>query len=236
MTIRLGSSEFQEFRSIIIVDGVDVLLCNKSSETGAYVVTGIIYDRLGKELFRIVDNEWIGPIDAWDVEQVGRRSTIRSSPKNVAFEAIMDKRKSELNITKLDMFFAPFHVVIDSGGLLVGQYDENGNQSIYFAIDGIFRHGHCALYLDSNRVSHYKPSGMKMVGGKGAWIEGTGIWMGFGPSQTLLHRLRIYNNGCEVVAQKAIIKSIEPSAGQNYFELGSIDIQVIEHPLWPEEE
>jgi hypothetical protein len=236
LTVRLGSSEFQEFRSIINIDGVDVLSYNKSSETGAYVVTGIFYDRLGKELFRIVENEWIGPIDAWDVEQVGRRLTIRSSPKNVVFEAMKDNDKSELNITRLDMFFAPFHVAIDSGSLLVGQYDENGNQSIYFAIDGIFRYGDCALYLDSNRVSQLKPSGMKMVGGKGAWIEGTGIWMGFGSSQALLHRIRIYNNGCEVVAKEAIKKSIEPSAGQNYFVLGSLDIQVIEHPLWTEEE
>lgn len=236
LSVSLGSSEFKEFRSIINIDGVDVLSYQKSSETDAYSVSGIFYDQFGKELFRIVNNEWIGPIDVWDVEQVGCRLTIKSSPKRVVFEAIKDNDKSELSITKLDMYFPPFHVVIDSGRFLVGQYGEDINESAYFEIDGTFNHGDCALYLDSKRSPQLKPSEVRMEGGKGAWVEGTGIWIGYGSGQILLRRIQFFNNGCEIGARNVIKKSIELSADQNYFVVGRLDVRFIEHPLWIEQE
>jgi hypothetical protein len=236
LVVKLGSCEFREFRSIINVDGIDVLSYKKCSETGAYTVTGTFYDQRGKELFRIVDNEWIGPLDVWDVEQVGRRLTIRNSPKGVIFEAIKNNENSLLSITKLDMHIPPFHVILEPGRFLVGQYRGDLSESVYFEIDGSFEHGSCSLYLDSSRSSQLKPSEVKMVGGKGAWIEGTGIWIGYGASRMLLRQIKVANNGCQFGVKPKNRKSINPKPDQNYFIVGSLEIRVIEHPLWTEEE
>lgn len=236
LVVKLGSCEFREFRSVINIDGTDVLSYKKCSETGTYTVSGVFYDQRGTELFRIVDNEWIGPLDVWDVEQVGRRLTIRNSPRGVVFEAIKDNENSLLSITKLDMHFPPFHVVLEPGRFLVGQYGEGSSESVYFEIDGSFSHGSCSLYLDSSRSSQLKPSEVKMVGGKGAWIEGTGIWVGYGAGQMLLRQIKVANNGCQFGDKTKNIKSIDPKPDQNYFVVGSLEVRVVQHPIWTEEE
>lgn len=236
LSIKLGPSEFKEFRSIININGIDVLSYQKSSESDGYSVSGVFYDNQGKELFRIVNNEWIGPIDVWDVEQVGCRLTIKNAPDRVVFDAVKNNEKSELHILKLDMYFPPFHIFIDSGRLIIGQFGENKKESFYFGIDGEFNHGDCAIYLDSNKTMQLKPSEVKMVGGKGAWIDGSGIWIGFGAKKMSPRHIQYFNNGCETGVRNTIKKSIIPRENQNYFVVGVLEVRVIEHPLWTEEE
>ena len=61
LNIQLGYSLFREFKSIINIDGKDVLSYLFDEESDSYVVSGAFYGLDGKELFRIENNEWIGP-------------------------------------------------------------------------------------------------------------------------------------------------------------------------------
>lgn len=76
-TIKLGTCSFTGFQSIININGRNVLSYQITDGTPPYLVSGLFCDESGRELFRIVDNEWIGPVDVWDVEQTGRSLIIR---------------------------------------------------------------------------------------------------------------------------------------------------------------
>lgn len=236
LKINLGKCEFNNFRSIINIDGVDVLSYKKSDESDLFTVTGIFNDQSGKELFRLEENEWIGPVHMWDVIQKGRDLIINKSHRDVVFHATKNNKDSSLTIKKLNMYFPPFHVEIESGILKISQHEERSTNSVSFEINGSFSHGDCAIYLDSSRASQLIPSTLKIVGGKGLWIEGTGIWIGFGSSQMLLKEVNFHNNGCQIGFQKTTKKSITPTEGQNYFIFGHLETRLIYHPLWTEEQ
>ena len=77
-TIWVGPNEIININKILTIDNHVVLSINPSEIVGRpYKISGEFYDKSGKLLFKIVNNEWIGSTKSWDIETVGRTITIR---------------------------------------------------------------------------------------------------------------------------------------------------------------
>lgn len=178
-TIKLGSCSFSNFQSIININGRNILSYQITDGTPPYVVSGLFFDEQGRELFKIENNEWIGPVDIWDIEQTGRVLCIRRGPKEIIFRAEKNPEDNVLIITNLDMYFPPFHVFLSPMEFLVGQYCESENYGLYLGLtNGRFEYGDYALYLNSEGQDVPKFKGLDFVGGEGAFVRGTGIIVG----------------------------------------------------------
>lgn len=236
LRVDIGKSQFAEHRAIINIDGIDVLSYNKDECSGCYVVTGKFFDAKGNKLFEIIENEWIGPTDTWDVEQEGTRLTIRSGSRNILFDALKNEKSATLKINRLNMYVPPFRVVVDQGRIIVRQYAVDNSCAVDVEVDGDFQYGDCSIYLDSSETKTPELGEVRIVGGKGVWIEGTGIWFGFGNQGALLRKVAVWNNGCKLKPRKKITKSIIPSSDQNYFVMGALETRIKKHPKWDEEQ
>jgi hypothetical protein len=69
-----------------------------------YSISGEFYDHTGNLLFMILKNEWIGNIDNWDIETVGRTVTIRIGPRRIALR-ITALPPDGIIIERADMFY-----------------------------------------------------------------------------------------------------------------------------------
>lgn len=236
LNIKLGNSLFTGFQSIINLDGKDVLSYSLDKVSKRFVVSGEFYDREGNEIFRIERNEWIGPTDVWDVEQKGRTLTIKKSAKKIIFSATKDNENELLIINELDMFFFPFHLKISSDKLLVGQYSQSKEDCVYFEVEGDFIGGDCAIYLDSGRSKEPQIGQLQIKGGEGAWIEGTGIYFGFGVQKASIRNIKVLNSGCPLLNNPKNVKSLTPAGNQHYFVTGILESKIIQYPRWTKEQ
>lgn len=80
-----GPNEILNMNRILSVDD-DVILSLQPPDQrgGPYSISGEFYDDDGNLLFRIDRNEWIGRIENWDIETVGRTIVIRTGPGKIA--------------------------------------------------------------------------------------------------------------------------------------------------------
>lgn len=105
--IGLGSCAFSQSRAIFTVDGVDVLAFDAPEDgIGPPTLSGIFCDENGKELFRIVRNEWLGSLEAWDIEVTGSLITVRTG-----------RRRISLRIR----LYPPNRIVIERLNMMIGE-------------------------------------------------------------------------------------------------------------------
>lgn len=235
---QLGSCRFEMFASIINVDGEDVLSYQLVDGDPPVRVNGFFRDEKGRELFRIRDNEWIGPVDVWDVTQVGRSLEIRGPGNRLLFCAEKIPDRNELWIKNLEMYTPPFRVFLDPNQLTVSQHAEDGHGWFHFDIShSRFVAGHCAIHLDSSKTAVPRPSGIRAVGGHGVWIEGTGIRLGRGVHQLWFsHDIRWAVEGLELGTLAPVVKTLVPPDDGDYFVLGRLETRKVPYPTWEEEE
>lgn len=235
VTVKMGGATFENFTSIINVDGIDILSYRLDQITKKYVVSGRFFGASGNELFEIVDNQWIGNLDLWDVEQVGKRLTVKESIGHTSFKAIKNNKESILEIEDLNMKIGNFHIIVNNGVIIVGQKDRYSLENIYIEVGARFRNGQCGLYLDSSQKKKICVGNVKAIGGKGLTMDGTGIWFGFGAAPIMLHEVKVYGNCNRKCIDKTVVKSVEPKSDQNYFIVGVLETQIVKHPMWLEE-
>ena len=142
-------------------------------------INAIFFDDTGSELFRIINNEWIGNTQFWDVNFVGISLTIRKKKGEILFSAEKDLKQNKVIITRLNMWSPPFHVLTDSGHLLVGQHDLQNSSFVYYGINAKLSGGKCGLYLNSKNNDVLAAGPLKFFGGD-SHISGTGIHIGRG--------------------------------------------------------
>jgi hypothetical protein len=189
--ICLGSTRFERPRTLLRINDRE-MLCIKSPSDGSSSpsLEGLFCDSTGKEIFRISDNVWEGPLDAWDITVKGRRTTIRMERSRVAL--VFDVRPPRsISISKLDMYMDDCHVRLEEDHVLIGRlfhghwfYVGLNNFSCIGADTGIS--------INSRSASPPQLSEIRMVGGKGIALEGTGISLGCGAASMVIDRLRVW--------------------------------------------
>jgi len=102
--IWVGPNEIVNINKILSIDDHVILAIDPPEQAGApYAISGEFFDDSGNLLFKIEKNEWVGSIESWDVETVGRTITIRKGPGNIALR-ITALPPDGIMIERADMF------------------------------------------------------------------------------------------------------------------------------------
>jgi hypothetical protein len=231
--VKFGSSSFQGYPSIVNADGINLLSIKVSDESiCGFAINGLFLDETGTELFRIVDNEWIGNIEAWDVDIVSNSLKIRRKKGEIIFKCEISNTDNSIEITHLNMWASPFHIVVKNGDLIVGQYDLIHKSNIYYGIEADFQYGKCGMYLDSTSKMRLAAGLLRFYGGS-SFISGTGITLGRGGGRAWIRKVWVsVSKNCSSLIEVKTPVRVEPQV----FVIGTLDIKNVKYPDWEENE
>ena len=186
-----GSAKFEQAEHLLRINGVDLLsiLPPKGGATFPNL-NGIFCDVTGKEIFRISDNVWEGPNDAWDIRVSGKNVTIKGEGGRTAL-AFCVSPPGDIVISQLDMYLGNCHVICNGEGLMVGRvyagryaYVGMSNFSCTGAKVGIDVDGRSAMPPIVRSIT--------MTGGEGVALQGAGIRIGMGAPVMLIANIKLW--------------------------------------------
>ena len=191
ISIVLGSATFEYAQCLLRINGEDVLTITPPKEGAAFpTLNGIFCDRAGREIFRITDNVWEGPVEAWDVQISGNRLTIKADEKRPAL-VLEVHPPNTVRVIQLDMYKDNCHIVCDEKQTLIGQI--HGLTTTYIGLSNfVCRGGQAGILVDSRSGVPPRLTGIRMVGGKGILLDGTGIKVGVGAGGMLIAQMQVW--------------------------------------------
>jgi hypothetical protein len=189
--VELGTAKFEYARHLLRINERDLLSITPPKEGSSFpTLNGVFCDHTGREIFRITDNVWEGPIDAWDIRVVGTEVTVKSEGGRTAL-AFRIRAPDKIEISHLDMYLDNCHIVCGKQGLLVGQIHESGHT--YIGIGGLTCKG-AEIGIDVDTRSADRPiySGLSIIGGEGIVLNGTGIRIAVGAGIMTIGDIKIW--------------------------------------------
>lgn len=187
----MGSAKFECARHLLRINGRDLLSITPPKDGSAFpTLNGVFCDRNGREVFRIMDNVWEGPTDAWDIRVVGTDVTVKSEGGRAAL-AFRISPPDKITVRYLDMYLDNCHVICDQQGLLVGQLHDT--RHTYIGIGKFTCHGaEIGVDVDSRGAGPPVPRRISMTGGEGVVLEGTGIRIAVGAGEMTIRDLKVW--------------------------------------------
>lgn len=107
--------------TIVRYHGIDIISVRPGNGIRPAEITATFTDESGNETLRLRQNEWIGALDAWDIEIEGRKLVVRRAARQIALEMQIDA-PGRLTINRLDMRFGDSHLLISDKTHAVGRY------------------------------------------------------------------------------------------------------------------
>lgn len=108
--IVLGTLTATNVRSLLTIDGEDVFsLSPPVTDHGPFTINASLYDKDGRQTFRIVSNEFQAAVSNWDVTVVGQKVTVRSAPGKFDLIIRMEPPR-RLVVERLDMVYKTFSI------------------------------------------------------------------------------------------------------------------------------
>jgi hypothetical protein len=192
ISVSLGSAQFFLAKCLLRINGEDILsITSPQGGAGFPTISGVFYDRKGRELFRITDNVWEGPLDVWDIEVSGKSVTIKSDNGKISLRFIIAP-PNKIMISQLDMYKDNCHIMCDERQILIGQIMSSGH--VYFGLGSFECWGAKAgISVDSRSIDKPSLQVVEVVGGQGIRIKGTGIQVGVGSPSMLISEMRVWN-------------------------------------------
>ncbi len=118
-TIHIGPMSVKDCESIILVNTRPVLWVHPPEEVGGPVRIGAeMRNEQGELIFSIVDNEWRVRNESWDVEVIGKITTIRNGPGEIAL-VIRTEPPGDLYVDRMDMSIEGYRFWLESGDLYI---------------------------------------------------------------------------------------------------------------------
>lgn len=191
LSVSIGTSVFTHTETLFCINGENILAITPPSNGSNFpTLNGVFYDRHGNESFRIKDNVWEGQAEAWDIEIIGTRITIKTDEGYIAI-LIDISPPDKIYIRKLDMYKDSCHLFADDNELRIGQI--HSEAQTYIGLSGFECIGsRCAIDVDSRAIGKPVPNGLRMIGGEGIILDGTGIRVGVGAGGMTIGRLRLW--------------------------------------------
>jgi hypothetical protein len=129
--ITLGTLTWIDTKTIIRVMGDSILeISPPEIDGGPYRLSGIFCNDKGSPILRIIENEWQGAIENWDIEIVGSHLTIRQRFRGIALKLHLNPPKA-ITIKQINM--------IHKGAIIIGK---EGKGFHFNAPDGSTISGH----------------------------------------------------------------------------------------------
>ena len=193
--VGLGTAMFEHARHLIRINGVDLLSITPPSAGARFpTLNGLFCDRSGREIFRIRDNVWEGPSDAWDIAVVGSRVVVKTEGGRTALIMTVTPPDGVV-INQLDMYVENCHVTCDDSGLRVGRV--HGTGYAYIGVGGFTSQGaEVGVEVDARDVDVGGPpivQSIQIVGGEGITLVGAGIRLGVGSGAMTVRDLKVWN-------------------------------------------
>ncbi|EIC21148.1 hypothetical protein [Thiorhodovibrio frisius] len=191
LSVSIGASTFIHTNTLFCINGEDILAITPPQNEAKFpTLNGIFYDRFGKESLRITDNIWEGQSEAWDIEIVGTRVTIKTDGGQIALQ-IDIAPPDKIHIRKLDMYKDSCHLLADDSELCIGQIHKE--TQTYIGLSSFQCMGsRTAIAVDSRTIGKPVLTGLQMIGGQGIILDGTGIRVGVGAGSMTIGRLRLW--------------------------------------------
>ncbi|MEF8770965.1 hypothetical protein [Candidatus Accumulibacter contiguus] len=177
--VEMGTAVFEYARHLLRINGHDLLSITPPKNGSAFpTLNGVFCDHTGREIFRITDNIWEGPNDAWDIRVIGTEVTVKSEGNRIAL-AFRITPPDKIAIGHLNMYLDNCHIVCGDQGIWVGQVYETGYT--YIGIGKLRCQGaEIGVDVDSRGVGPPAVRGVNMTGGEGVVLDGTGIRIAVG--------------------------------------------------------
>lgn len=120
--VNIGRIYFYENETgeLLRING-DTLLSIKIDEEGSPKLSGKFCSSSGKLLFEIVDNEWQGSLESWDIEAVGKRLIIKEEKRKILLQ-ILANPPHIISIEKINLFYEGYTISTDesTGRITIG--------------------------------------------------------------------------------------------------------------------
>ena len=84
-------------------------------------ISAVFTDRSGRPVLWLIENQWMGSLDNWDVEVVGSRITVRRNLGEIALQLRLDP-PGLLIVERLDMRYGSAHLLVTEFTYAVGRY------------------------------------------------------------------------------------------------------------------
>lgn len=191
LSVSIGASTFTQTRALFCINGEDILAIAPPKNGSKFpTLNGIFYDRFSKESFRVTDNIWEGQPGSWDIEIVGTRVTVKTNGGHIAL-LIDIAPPDKVHIRNLDMYKDSCHLLADDSELCIGQIHTEAQT--YIGLSGFECIGsRAAIAVDSRTIGKPVLTGLRMIGGQGIILDGTGIRVGVGAGGMTIGRLRLW--------------------------------------------
>ena len=191
VSIAVGTTIFEQPQTVFRVDDEDLIVIRPAKDGAAFpTLSGIFYDKTGSELLRIEENIWHGQNNAVDIQVIGKSIIVKTEKNRTALHLRLDP-PHRVSIVEIDMYKGRSHLLIKKGEMLVGHLNEN--QYSYIGLANF----HCVsasvgINVRTDGSTVIKPTGVRMVGGEGVMLDGTGITIGQGAAQMQIQTLKVW--------------------------------------------
>ncbi len=149
-TIIIGNSVFENVSIIFQVFETPILKIDiPESKKGPFRISGIFCDSNGQESFRIIENEWQGSINNWDIEREGSILIIRSGNHRIILR-LKVAPPNEFIIEKINMFFKGVSIV---GSTTKGFIIKTPNEASLSSFNVSYINTYCAFYITEGSIS-----------------------------------------------------------------------------------
>lgn len=184
LVVVLGGCRFTNPQVIFQIDGSDLLAISQPFDgVGFPSLSGIFCNDNGEEIFQIVENEWKGPLNCWDLEITGPVITVRAAKRSIVLQLIVEPPDT-VRVVALDMRLGSCRVRIDGQWLILER--SNGPQVFHLGVIAACHHAAACVVIDSRGPHAPSYRALRMIGGEGIYIDDTGVRVGSGNAKSLI--------------------------------------------------
>jgi hypothetical protein len=120
--IKIGGITYDPgVKSIVRYHGKDIFAISPATDYAEAGINAVFLDDEGNETLKIVNNEWQGVLDAWDIEIIGPKISVRKKKGTFAL-VIRLEAPSRIVIEYLDMRIRDAHILVSDSSYAVGRY------------------------------------------------------------------------------------------------------------------
>jgi hypothetical protein len=116
-----GLSYSPVVRSVLRYHGWDLIQVIPGAVGEPGRISAVFTDRRGDVTLQLIENEWVGSLENWDIEIVGQRITVRPRNGEISLRLRLDP-PGRIIIERLDMRFRGCHVLATEHTYAAGRY------------------------------------------------------------------------------------------------------------------
>lgn len=113
-------------KTLLRYNSIDLIKLIPGGENEPGRISAIFTDENGNTVLWLIENEWIGALENWDIDTVGQRITVKSTSNKVALQLRLDP-PGKIVIEHLDMRFQDAHILISEQTYAIGRYLNDGS-------------------------------------------------------------------------------------------------------------